>query len=150
MWILFWKKYGASKMASFVSFLGAIARYAGVGFLCSSMITEGIVALAIGIATHFIAEAIAKSKAKKKIAAARQAAQPQPKPQPQPRPKTEPQPRPKTEPIVQKSEPTAPKAPSGNVAAARSAALRRPCPNCGTFVPGNSKFCNECGTQLIK
>lgn len=142
MWILFWKKYGASKMASFVSFLGAIARYAGVGFLCSSMITEGIVALAIGIATHFIAEAIAKSKAKKKIAAARQAAQTQPKPQPQPRPKTEP--------IVQKSEPTAPKAPSGNLAAARSAALRRPCPNCGTFVPGNSKFCNECGTQLIK
>ena len=142
MWILFWKKYGASKLASFVSFLGAIARYAGVGFLCSSMITEGIVALAIGIATHFIAEAIAKSKAKKKIAAARQAAQPQPKPQPQPRPKTEP--------TVQKSEPTAPKAPSGNLAADRSAALRRPCPNCGTFVPGNSKFCNECGTQLIK
>ena len=139
MWILFWKKYGASKLASFVSFLGAIARYAGVGFLCSSMITEGIVALAIGIATHFIAEAIAKSKAKKKIAAARQAAQTQPKPQPQPRPKTEP--------IVQKSEPTAPKAPSGNVAAARSAALRRPCPNCGTFVPGNSKFCNECGSK---
>ncbi len=138
MWILFWKKYGASKLASFVSFLGAIARYAGVGFLCSSMITEGIVALAIGIATHFIAEAIAKSKAKKKIAAARQAAQTQPKPQP------------KTEPTVQKSEPTAPKAPSGNVAADRSAALRRPCPNCGTFVPGNSKFCNECGTQLIK
>ena len=138
MWILFLKKYGASKLASFVSFLGAIARYAGVGFLCSSMITEGIVALVIGIATHFIAEAIAKSKAKKKIAAAGQAAQPQPQPQP------------KTEPTVQKSEPTAPKAPSGNLAADRSAALRRPCPNCGTFVPGNSKFCNECGTQLIK
>ena len=28
--------------------------------------------------------------------------------------------------------------------------LRRPCPNCGNFVLSTSKFCNECGTKIIK
>lgn len=32
----------------------------------------------------------------------------------------------------------------------QTANSRRPCPNCGNFVSSTSKFCNECGTKIIK
>ena len=65
MWVLSWKKYAVSKLATFVSVLGALTRYAGVMCLFASAIPAGIICLAIGIGIHFGAEAIAKAKAKK-------------------------------------------------------------------------------------
>ena len=65
MWVLSWKKYAASKLATFISVIGALVRYGGVLCLINAAIPAGIVCIAIGVGIHFGAEAIAKSKAKK-------------------------------------------------------------------------------------
>ncbi len=62
MWILSWTKYANSKLATFVSVVGALTRYGGVMFLFSSLILAGIIGLAIGIGLHFLANLIAKNK----------------------------------------------------------------------------------------
>lgn len=70
MWVLSWKKYALSKFATFVSILGTLTRYAGVMCLFSGLIPAGLICIAIGIAIHFGAEALAKNKADKVIAKA--------------------------------------------------------------------------------
>ncbi len=62
MWVLSWKKYGSSKLATFVSVVGALTRYAGVLCFCYGAILAGVICIAIGIGFHFLAEYINKSK----------------------------------------------------------------------------------------
>ena len=69
MWVLSWKKYSFSKLATFVSVIGALVRYAGVMCLVSSLIPGAIICIAIGVAFHFIAEAISFDKWKKAVRA---------------------------------------------------------------------------------
>jgi predicted nucleic acid-binding Zn ribbon protein len=147
MWVLSWKKYSLSKFATFVSIIGALTRYGGVMCLVSSLILPGVICIAIGIGIHFLAELIAKSKAKKvsgKVGA--QKAQPAPA-QPQ---KAATQAEPKPAQPVQKPPVQQPVTPpvTAQPAATDSATVK--CPNCGNAVPQNNKFCNECGTKIIK
>ncbi len=142
MWVLSWKKYNLSKFATFVSVIGALTRYGGVMCLASSLIVPGIICIAVGIVIHFLAEAIAKSKAKKVANKAKPAAKPtQPKVAPaQPAPKP-PVNQTATQPVA--AQPTATQntvASDGNIK----------CPNCGKLVPKTNKFCNECGTKVVK
>ncbi len=62
MWLLSWTNYRLSKLATAVSVIAALLRYAGVACLVASLIPAGIICLAIGIALRFAAEAIAKKK----------------------------------------------------------------------------------------
>lgn len=62
MWILSWNKYQSSKLATFVSIVGALTRYGGVMCLFSGLIPGAIVCIAIGVGFHYLAELIAKRK----------------------------------------------------------------------------------------
>ena len=65
MWILSWKIYKLSKFASFISICGAFTRYAAVVCIANGIATGFAVCAAIGIALHFLAEALNTSKWKK-------------------------------------------------------------------------------------
>lgn len=67
MWILSWTKYNNSKLATFISVIGALTRYGGVLCLFSGLIPAGIICLGIGIAVHFGAEAIHTNKWKSQL-----------------------------------------------------------------------------------
>lgn len=67
MWILSWKQYKHSKLATFVSVLGTLIRYGGVLCLFSALIPAAAICLAIGIGCHFWAEEIAFSAWKKVV-----------------------------------------------------------------------------------
>ena len=67
MWILSWKNYKISKLATFISIMAALTRYAGVYCLFSELLVPGLVCIAIGIGFHFVAEAVAKKKVKQRI-----------------------------------------------------------------------------------
>lgn len=68
MWVLSWKTYKISKLATFVSVVGALVRYAGVLCFFESLIPAGIICVAIGIGLHFGAEQTAFSALKKSFA----------------------------------------------------------------------------------
>ena len=119
MWVLSWKKYGASKFATFVSVLGALTRYAGVVCLFSSIIPAGIICLAAGIGIHFGAEAIAKAKVKKAMT--------------------------KSAPTVPVQNPVVPTAP---VPPAQPVVKEKKCLRCGTGIAPDSKFCGQCGYEV--
>lgn len=53
MWVLSWKKYGASKFATFVSVIGALTRYGGVLCLVNALIPAAIICIAIGVGLHY-------------------------------------------------------------------------------------------------
>ncbi len=59
MWILSYKRYGASKMATFVSVIGTLTRYGGVLCLFTGLFPAAIICVGIGIGMHFWAESIA-------------------------------------------------------------------------------------------
>ena len=125
MWILSWKNYKLSKLATFVSVVGALMRYAGVICLFSSLILEGLIVFGVGIAIHFGAEAIAKNKAKKIVNNAIDAngsnnSSSQAKPQPAPNPPAPPAAEPKIK-----------------------------CGKCGALNPKNARFCSACGNSMI-
>ena len=124
MWVLSWKNYKLSKFATFVSIIGALVRYAGVMCLFASAIPAALICIAIGIALHFCAEAIAKKKAAKAAGNVK----PQ-KPAPAPAPK----------------KPTPP-APAQPVAAADA---KIKCDKCGALVAATNKFCSECGSAMV-
>lgn len=65
MWILSWKKYTLSKLATFVSVLGTLVRYGGVLCLFSGLVPAGIICFLAGIGCHFGAESISFDKWKK-------------------------------------------------------------------------------------
>ena len=172
MWVLSWKKYSLSKLATFVSVIGALTRYAGVTCLFSSFIPAGLICIAIGIGIHFGAEAINKSKAKKlagktnaeKPVASKTTATNTATAQPTSNPvHTNPNPI-YTDPnhiyidpaSVQKA-PTATPVPQAPAVTPKpvndvtqTSNLRRPCPNCGYFVLPTSNFCDKCGTKMTK
>ena len=66
MWILSWKKYGASRLATFVSIIGALTRYGGVICLVNALIPAALICIAIGVGLHYLAEAVNKSAVCKK------------------------------------------------------------------------------------
>ena len=66
MWILSWKKYGASRLATFVSIIGALTRYGGVICLVNALIPAALICIAIGVGLHYLAEAVNKSAVSKK------------------------------------------------------------------------------------
>ena len=140
MWVLSWKKYASSKFATFVSVLGALVRYAGVLCLFSSLIPAALICIAIGIALHFVAEAIAKSKATKangktnttKTAKAVTNAQKTTAAQPMPNP-------------VQRSS-----TPSVSVQPTTAFDGKIKCNKCGAINSTTNKFCNKCGEKIFK
>ncbi len=69
MWILSYKKYAASKMATFISVIGALVRYGGFLCLFAALIPGALVCLAIGIGMHYWAENIAFNTWKKQVKA---------------------------------------------------------------------------------
>ena len=138
MWVLSWKKYAVSKLATFVSILGALMRYAGVVCLFSSVIPAALICLAIGIGLHFGAEAIAKSKAAKKAGGAVNTANTANPARPVTKtPPAQPTPKP-----VQ-AKPTAPAQPS----AAPNGKIH--CAHCGAPLSAGTKFCTACGKALV-
>ncbi len=62
MWIICWTKYANSKLATFVSIIGALMRYGGVMCFFEAAFVGGIICFGIGIGIHFLANLIAKSK----------------------------------------------------------------------------------------
>lgn len=63
MWLLFWKKYGCSRLATLISAVGAMMRYFGVfSIFGGEDIGMGIVSVAAGIGMHFLAEHVNESK----------------------------------------------------------------------------------------
>lgn len=62
MWLLTWKKYKASKAATFISAIGALIRYGAVLCLVSALIPGFLVCAAIGVGMHYWAERIAAAK----------------------------------------------------------------------------------------
>ena len=132
MWVLSWKNYALSKLATFVSVIGAFVRYAGVVCLFSSLILPGIICIAIGIAIHFCAEEIAKAKAKKiskkqqTVPPVKETHKPNTTPNPQPEVKQETA----TEPVT--SQPTKVKK----------------CIRCGEVVDATKNFCANCGYEI--
>ena len=175
MWVLSWKKYSLSKLATFVSVIGALTRYAGVTCLFSSFIPAGLICIAIGIGIHFGAEAINKGKVKK-LAGKTNAEKPvaskttatntataQPTPNPvytNPNPvHTNPNPvHTNPNPVYTDPNPiyinpdfvqSSPKAKPVNDVT-QTSNLRRPCRNCGNFVLPTSNFCDKCGTKMTK
>lgn len=141
MWFLFWKKYALSKFATFISIIGAMTRYAGAMCLFSGLIPATLICFAIGIGLHFGAEAIAKNKASKVVSTVNGTKTVNSVP-----PTTKTTSEPITNTVQQASRVTT--NPTQNVVQSNN--LRRPCPNCGNFVLPTSKFCNECGTKIIK
>ena len=129
MWVLSWKSYKLSKFATFVSIIGALVRYAGVMCLFASAIPAALICIAIGIAIHFCAEAIAKKKAAKVSGNV----QPQ-KPAPAPDKKKE---------TVAQPTPPAPAQP----AAAADGKIK--CEKCGTLVAATTQFCSQCGNAMV-
>lgn len=69
MWMLFWKKYKLSKLATCISVIGALTRYGGVLCIAEGLIAGVIGCFAVGIAMHFLAEQIAFNAWKEKIQA---------------------------------------------------------------------------------
>lgn len=67
MWVLFWKQYKFSKMATFVSVIGALIRYGGVLCIFYGVIPAALICIAIGVGIHFGAEQIAFSAWKKTV-----------------------------------------------------------------------------------
>lgn len=67
MWVLSWKQYKISKLATSVSVIGALTRYGGVLCLFGALIPAAVICLAIGIGCHFWAEEIAFSAWKKTV-----------------------------------------------------------------------------------
>ena len=134
MWVLSWKKYGASKLATFVSVIGALTRYGGVICLFSSLIPAGIICLAIGIGIHFGAEAINKAKVKKLIGKVNA-----PAPAPVQPPVAQP-----TAPV----QPAAPVAPAAPAAPAQPVMKEKQCLRCGNGVAPGQKFCGQCGYEI--
>ncbi len=67
MWILSWRNYKHSKLATFISIVGAFTIYGGVMLAISKEYIPGIITAAIGIAIRFGAEKLAQAKAKKLI-----------------------------------------------------------------------------------
>lgn len=65
MWILRWRNYKHSKLATFISVIGALTLYGGVMLLVYKEYVPGIVTAAVGIAIQFGAEKLAQAKAKK-------------------------------------------------------------------------------------
>ena len=65
MWVLSWKKYGTSKLAMFVSIIGALTRYGGVLCLVNALIPAALICIAIGVGLHYGAEAINKAAVNK-------------------------------------------------------------------------------------
>lgn len=66
MWILSWKKYSVSRLATFVSIIGALTRYGGVICLVNALIPAALICIAIGVGLHYLAEAVNKSAVNKK------------------------------------------------------------------------------------
>ncbi len=125
MWVLSWKSYKLSKFATFVSIIGALVRYAGVMCLFAAAIPAALICIAIGIALHFCAEAIAKKKAAKVL----RNVQP---------PKAAP---------AQKQPAAKPTAPAPAQPAAADGKVK--CGKCGTLVAATTKFCPECGNPMV-
>ena len=67
MWILIWKKYKLSKLATFISIIGALMRYAAVLCIAYSAIAGFFVCGVIGVGLHFLAESIGKKKWKNMV-----------------------------------------------------------------------------------
>lgn len=67
MWVLSWKNYALSKMATFLSVIGTLVRYGGVLCLFSAVIPAGIICILIGVGFHFLAEYIGFEKWKKSV-----------------------------------------------------------------------------------
>lgn len=139
MWLIRWNKYRYSKLATFVSVIGALTRYGGVFALVNGLILGGIITFAIGVGIHFLAESIAKGKEPKKetppktaatsgAASASAAAQ-----------KTANTAQTAQRP-AQTAQPTQPAQPA--------APVKTRCPNCGAEAPAQSAFCNQCGSRL--
>lgn len=67
MWVLSWKRYKLSKLATVVSIIGAFTRYGGGMALFSGLIPGALICLAIGVGLHFGAEQINFSAWKKLV-----------------------------------------------------------------------------------
>lgn len=61
MWIICWRRYPASILATIVSILSVVIRLTGVAIVFSNEIVIGIICFAIGIGIHYCAEFIAFS-----------------------------------------------------------------------------------------
>lgn len=62
--LIIWKNYKHSKLATFISVVGALTLYGGVMLLVCKEYVPGIVTAAVGIAIRFGAEKVAQVKAK--------------------------------------------------------------------------------------
>lgn len=140
MWVLSWKNYKLSKLATFVSIIGALVRYGGVVCLFSSLILPGIICIAIGIAIHFCAEEIAKAKAKK-IIKKQQTVPPVNKAS-----KVEVQTNTQST-YTSAAQSEVPTAPTNNTQTVEGMLK---CSQCGAVVSKDDKFCNKCGNKMVK
>ena len=68
MWVLSWKKYKLSKLATFFSVIVALMRYSAVLCVASALIPAFVVCALIGVGLHFGAEYINTSKWQKLVA----------------------------------------------------------------------------------
>lgn len=135
MWILSWNKYYYSKLATFISIVGALMRYAGVTFLISGIFSGALICFGIGIGFHYLAEYVAKSKQPKSSGSA-------PAPAAAQKAASAPQPVSHTVSSSQKSaQPTLRPTIESTPAEIR-------CSNCGTYVSAKSAFCNNCGNNM--
>ncbi len=67
MWILSYKNYKVSKMATLISVIGTLTRYGGILCLFAALIPGALICLAIGIGMHYWAEQIAFNAWKKQV-----------------------------------------------------------------------------------
>ena len=138
MWILSWKQYKLSKFATFVSIIGALMRSAGVMCLFASAIPAALICIAIGIALHFCAEAIAKNKTAKTTGVKNTTKAPCVEFS-------------QTTPTTVKSSPNIVQTSSPASCVTKTitpADGEIKCSKCGTVVSANTKFCAECGNAL--
>lgn len=139
MWLFFWTQYSTSKFATFISMMGAMMRYAGVTCLFSGLIPAGLICIAIGIAIHFGAGAIAKSKVKKATGTMKKEKSSSPATTPN-----------STEKQVPKSTVQSNPTPIASAKSAETSTGQKRCTKCGAMVASNNMFCTECGNKFIK
>lgn len=59
MWVMFFRKYDDSKLATVISFIAMGLRYAGILCILESLIVPCIILVLIGVGGHFLAEFVA-------------------------------------------------------------------------------------------
>lgn len=138
MYIMTYKKYARSKLATVVSFFGMLLRYGGILFLVEEKgFSPGpLLCIAAGIGAHFLAELIAKRKT---VGAAKQISEPE-------KLKEEAVPESVCSFVPPKSAACENEKsfPDGT----GSTEKRIFCVNCGAQLNTGMKFCNQCGTPV--